>query len=75
MATEKFVNRHNGPRMHEVGKMCARIGVSSIDELINKTVPSNIRFKNPLNLPDGISENEYLKKLRCIASKNKIFKS
>ena len=75
MATENFEIRHNGPRKHELGKMFSRIGVTSMEELINKTVPSNIRFKNPLNLPDGISEFEYLSKLRKIASKNKLFKS
>ena len=75
MATENFEIRHNGPRKHELGKMFSRIGVNSMEELINKTVPSNIRLKNPLNLPDGISEYQYLSKLRKIASKNKLFKS
>ncbi len=75
MATENFVIRHNGPRQHETIKMCKKIGVNSIDELIEKTVPFNIRLEKPLHLPDGISEYEYLSKLRKIASENKIFKT
>ncbi|PIY03428.1 MAG: glycine dehydrogenase (aminomethyl-transferring), partial [Bacteroidetes bacterium CG_4_10_14_3_um_filter_31_20] len=75
MATENFVTRHIGPRESEIAKMCNKIGVSSFDELINKTVPQNIRLTKPLNLPDGISEYEYLIKLRKIAAKNKIFKT
>ncbi len=75
MATENFVIRHIGPRESEISKMCKKIGVSSIDELINKTVPQNIRLKKSLNLPDGISEHEYLNALKKLASKNKIFKT
>ncbi len=75
MATDNFINRHNGPRDTEVDEMLKTIGVSSIDELIDKTIPDSIRLKDPLDLPDGISEYEYFKKIRCIASKNKIFKS
>jgi len=75
MATENFVTRHIGPRESEIAKMCNKIGVSSFDELIDKTVPQNIRLTKPLNLPDGISEYEYLIKLRKIAAKNKIFKT
>ena len=73
--TEQFVMRHIGPREHEVSQMCKTIGVSSLDELIEKTVPAGIRLKNPLNLPEPISEYEYLMRLRTIASKNKLYKS
>jgi len=75
MATENFLTRHIGPRENEISKMCSQIGVKSLDELINKTVPANIRLKKPLNLPESISEYEYLIKLRRIASKNKLFKT
>ncbi len=40
--TEKFVNRHIGPREDEIDEMLKAIGVNSIDELINETVPDNI---------------------------------
>ncbi len=75
MSQEKFYMRHNGPREHETGIMLKKIGVGSLDELINQTIPSDIRFDKPLALPDGISEYEYLKKIRAIAAKNKMYKS
>ncbi len=75
MATEKFYSRHNGPRDHEMDLMLTKIGVSSLDELLNQTLPSDIRFKKPLDLPEGISEFEYLQKIKAIAAKNKLYKS
>ncbi len=75
MDTSQFINRHIGPRDNEISKMLEIIGVSSIDELINQTVPSHIRLQKPLNLPDGISEVEYLRHIKNIASKNKLFKN
>ncbi len=75
MSTDKFVNRHNGPREKEVKEMLAKIGVSSIDELINQTVPSAIRLKKPLNTGAALTEFEYMKHLRAIGKKNKVFRS
>ncbi|MBU8891514.1 MAG: aminomethyl-transferring glycine dehydrogenase [Bacteroidales bacterium] len=75
MALDNFIKRHNGPRDHEIVKMAEKIGVSGLDELIDKTVPSSIRLENPMNLKKGISEFEYSKKLRAIAAKNKLYKT
>ncbi|MBI5219322.1 MAG: aminomethyl-transferring glycine dehydrogenase [Bacteroidia bacterium] len=75
MATDQFVLRHNGPRPYEVEIMLKKIGASSMDALIDETVPKNIRLEMPLNLPEGISEYEYAIKIKEIASKNKIYKS
>jgi len=75
MYTDKFISRHNGPRDHEIAEMLKAIGVSSIDELIDQTVPSNIRLKKPLNLPVAMSEYEYLTHIRKVAAKNKLYKS
>jgi len=75
ITTDKFVNRHNGPRANDVTAMLAKINVSSVDELINQTIPSAIRLKAPLNLPKGMTEYAYHKHLRTLASKNKVFKS
>jgi glycine dehydrogenase len=75
ITTDKFVNRHNGPRANDVKAMLARIGVASVDELIDQTIPSAIRLKKPLNLEAGLSEYQYLKQLRSIAAKNKVFHS
>ncbi len=75
ITTDKFVNRHNGPGPDDVTAMLKKIGASSVDELINQTVPASIRLKKPLNLPDGITEYQYHKQLRAIAAKNKNFKT
>jgi glycine dehydrogenase len=55
--------------------MLKAIGAASLNELIDKTVPSNIRFKEALKLPPAMSEFEYLKHLRRLGSKNKMFRS
>jgi len=75
MALDNFIQRHNGPRDHEIGKMLEKIGVSSLDQLIDKTVPTSIRLEKPMPLAKGISEYEYMSKLRKIAAKNKLYKS
>jgi glycine dehydrogenase len=75
IVTDKFVARHNGPRENDVKLMLNKIGAKSLDELIEQTIPSAIRLKTPLNLPAGMSEYQYHKHLREMASKNKVFKT
>ncbi|MDR0659347.1 MAG: aminomethyl-transferring glycine dehydrogenase [Prevotellaceae bacterium] len=75
MATEKFVTRHVGPRDHDIEKMLKTIGVSSLDELIDQTIPRSIRLKESLKLDAPLSEYQYLNKIREIASKNKLYRS
>ena len=75
MSTDKFVNRHNGPRETEVKEMLKKIGLSSVDELINQTVPPNIRLKKPLSIAPALSEYQYIKHLKALGSKNKVFRS
>ncbi|HEX7414634.1 MAG TPA: aminomethyl-transferring glycine dehydrogenase [Bacteroidia bacterium] len=73
--TDKFVNRHCGPRENEVSEMLTKIGVSSVDELINQTVPEKIRLKKPLKIGAAMTEFQYNKHLRALAKKNKVFRS
>ena len=75
MTTDKFVSRHNGPRENEIKQMLAKIGVSSIDELISQTVPPGIRLKQPLAVSAAMSEFQYSKHLRALGKKNKVFRS
>ncbi len=75
MASDRFVNRHNGPREHELPYMLEKIGVKTLDELIDKTVPSALRLNKQLSLPKAMSEYEYLNHIRKVGSKNKIFRS
>ena len=72
---DKFVNRHNGPREAEVNQMLEKIGVNSVDELINQTVPEQIRLKKPLKVGAAMTEFQYAKHLRALSKKNKVFRS
>ena len=75
MLTNNFLSRHNGPNATEQAEMLNAIGVKSLDELIEKTVPARIRLPKPLNLPQGMNEFEYLNHVKALASKNKMFRS
>jgi len=70
----EFIPRHIGTTGEEK-EILATIGVSSIDELVDKTVPAAIRSKGELNLPEGISEADLLKELKAISLKNKLFRN
>ena len=72
---EDFQNRHIAPNNAETEAMLAIVGVDSIDQLIDETVPENIRLKKPLNLPKAKSETEYLTTLKQTSLLNKVFKS
>lgn len=75
MATDQFINRHNGPREGEIPVMLKKIGLSSLDELIEQTIPSIIRLKKPLKLGKALTERQYYRRIHEIASKNKFFES
>ncbi len=72
---EKFQSRHIAPNLADTEKMLKTTGVSTLDELIEQTIPAKIRLKAPLNLPPAKSEFDYLNTLKQTASKNKVFKS
>ncbi len=73
MPHDTFVNRHIGPRSEEMDEMLKTIGVSSLDELIDQTVPSGIRLNEPLKLKEGLSERKYYRRILELAAKNKVF--
>jgi len=75
MNYKDFSERHIGISTTDEATMLQSMGLKSIDELIDKTIPANIRLKTPLNLSAPLTENEYLKKIKEIAGKNKIYKS
>jgi len=72
---DQFVSRHNGSNAQDVQAMLSKINAPTLDALIEQTVPTAIRLKQPLNLPAGLSEHEYLQHLRGIAAKNKLYKT
>ncbi|MGI6047293.1 MAG: aminomethyl-transferring glycine dehydrogenase [Petrimonas sp.] len=75
MEMEHFKTRHIGINPEDLDKMLQTVGVSSVDELIEQTIPADIRLKKPLSLPKAQSEMEYAEDIARMASANKIFTS
>jgi glycine dehydrogenase len=72
---DTFPRRHIGPDPLEQQAMLTAIGVKSLNELIDQTLPPTIRLPKPLTLPHAHSESEALASIKTLASKNKVFKS
>ncbi|MBC7936232.1 MAG: aminomethyl-transferring glycine dehydrogenase [Rhizobacter sp.] len=70
-----FTTRHIGPTEEETAGMLRTIGISSMDELISKTIPADIRLKEKLQTGGPISEYEYLSELKKTAFLNKVYKN
>ena len=75
MEMEHFKTRHIGINPSEMEKMLETIGVSDIDELIDQTIPADIRLTQPLSLPKALSEQEYAEEIAHSVSKNKVYAS
>ncbi len=72
---QDFIRRHIGPSPAQVSDMLSALEVSSVQELIDQTVPANIRLEQPLSIGESRTEVETLSYLKSVASKNKVFKS
>lgn len=75
MNSDSLYSRHIGPSEADARLMLQKMGYSSLDELIEKTIPSNIRLKHELQLPEPLTEAAYLDEIREIGAKNKLFKT
>jgi len=73
--SKPFQHRHIGPNEAERDAMLNVVGAASLDALIDEAIPSGIRLKTPLNLPEGQSESEFLRDLRRLAGRNHIFRT
>ena len=69
MKNDLLINRHIGITPQDEETMLRKIGVSSLDELIDKTIPSNIRLDKPLDLPEPMTEYEFAGHIAQLASK------
>src|SRR5262245_54027067 len=72
---DRFVSRHLGPDAHDIAEMLKSLGVATLDELIDRTVPASIRLQRPLALPAGKSEFGLLQDVQAIAARNQVFRS
>ncbi|UBM60323.1 aminomethyl-transferring glycine dehydrogenase [Marinilongibacter aquaticus] len=75
MAHEQFEERHHGKRSKNLNAMLKTLGVENLDQLIGQTLPEGIRLAKPLQLPEALSESDFLAEIRRIANENKVFKS
>ncbi len=80
--TDTFVHRHVAPDEDDIASMLKSIGLSSLDELVDATVPSSIRLRRPLEITDGAGrriehrgEFELLEELRVVADQNVVARS
>ncbi len=72
---KEFTGRHIGPGESQTQEMLNTIGVDSMEELIGRTVPDAIRMNHDLNIPESVSEAEYLSILKEISLKNSVYKN
>uniref|UniRef100_A0A674MPZ6 glycine dehydrogenase (aminomethyl-transferring) n=1 Tax=Takifugu rubripes TaxID=31033 RepID=A0A674MPZ6_TAKRU len=72
---DDFTERHIGPGDREKREMLDVLGLESIDQLIENTVPSSIRMRRSMKMDDPVCENEILESLQKIASMNKVWRS
>ncbi|WP_061215580.1 aminomethyl-transferring glycine dehydrogenase [Leptospira santarosai] len=72
---DTFPRRHIGPDSSQIGRMLKKLGLSSLEELIDKAVPAEIRLKKKPDLPKVSTEHKILRDLKYIASQNQVFRS
>ncbi len=65
-----FQDRHIGPNRSQQEVMLKELGIKSLDELLDKTIPGAIRFRDSLNLPIALSEDLAQKELKQLALEN-----
>jgi glycine dehydrogenase len=75
MNDQSFAYRHIGPREHEVSEMLEAVGVSSLEQLVEETVPAGIRTEEMTDLPEAISEFEFLRHIQELADQNELFRT
>ena len=73
MNNHPFYERHIGINEADEARMLQKIGVGSLDELIDKTLPANIRLKAPLDLPEAMDEHEFAQHIGRLAAQNKLY--
>ncbi len=75
MKTDSFALRHIGIKNSDIPKMLETIDIESIGQLIYETIPNDILLRHPLELPEALSENEFLQHMHLLGAKNKVYKS
>jgi glycine dehydrogenase len=72
---DQFEHRHIGSLGSDLGIMLRTIGVASLDQLIEQTVPASIRRKDKMAIPPAQSEFDFLNDLQKLADENELYRS
>ena len=72
---DTFSRRHLGPSDKDGETMLKSIGMTSMDDLLKKTVPSSIVLPEELKLSPALTESEALSKISELARQNVVSKS
>ncbi|WP_326935567.1 aminomethyl-transferring glycine dehydrogenase [Flavobacterium sp. PL11] len=75
MKTDAFALRHIGPRENDLQHMLKTIGADTLNQLIDETIPGDIRLHADLNLEPAMTEYEFANHIQKLGNKNKVFKS
>ena len=75
MKTDAFALRHIGPRENDLEHMLKTIGAGTLEQLIQETIPSDIRLKSDLDLEPAMTEYEFANHIQKLGNKNKVFQS
>ncbi len=75
MKKYNFSDRHIGPREHDIKNIIKRVGVKSMTDLIDQTIPKHIQLDSDMDLPKPLSENRFIEHMKSLAGKNKCFRN
>ena len=75
MRTDLFASRHIGINEEDLQHMLKTVKAKSLDQIIDETIPSDIRLATPLSLSEAMSEFEFLSHIKRLSEKNKMFKT
>ncbi len=73
--TGQFPPRHLGSNEDQIEEMLRITGADSLDQLVDRIVPSDIRLSQLPDLAPAMSEFEYLNHIQALADKNKIYRN
>ena len=71
----EFLHRHVGPDENQVREMLGTLGLDTLEELVEATIPASISLRGELALPRAVGERSLLKRLRRLAARNDVFRS
>ena len=75
MKKYNFCDRHIGPRETDINSILDTIGASSIQELIDQTIPAHIQLQSEMDLPKPLTEDRFIEHMKSLGAKNKTFRS